>query len=99
MVLGHEACGALKATISSIQDNATLPGHLPSLVAALLRRSKPLRVGRAISSRTPLEKMYRLTVEALQSATPLLSVAVNDKRLKVVRGIYRLADGQVELIG
>ena len=35
MVLGHRACGAVEATIKSIKDGTTLPGHLPSLVAAL----------------------------------------------------------------
>jgi carbonic anhydrase len=32
MVLGHDACGAVGATIKSLKDNTTLPGHLPSLV-------------------------------------------------------------------
>ena len=35
MVLGHRACGAVEATIKSIKDGTTLPGHLPSLVSAL----------------------------------------------------------------
>jgi len=35
VVLGHESCGAVDATIKSLKDNTTLPGHLPSLVAAL----------------------------------------------------------------
>src|SRR6201998_13520 len=32
MVLGHDACGAMKATLAALSDNSTLPGHLPSLV-------------------------------------------------------------------
>jgi carbonic anhydrase len=35
MVLGHESCGAVDATVKSIKDGTTLPGHLPALVAAL----------------------------------------------------------------
>src|ERR1700723_158081 len=35
LVLGHDACGAVSATITSLKDNTTLPGHLPSLVSAL----------------------------------------------------------------
>ncbi len=34
MVLGHDACGAVDATIKSLKTNETLPGHLPSLVTA-----------------------------------------------------------------
>ncbi len=35
LVLGHDSCGAVDATIKSLKDNTTLPGHLPSLVNAL----------------------------------------------------------------
>ena len=28
-VLGHSNCGAVEAAIKVVQDNATLPGHLP----------------------------------------------------------------------
>jgi carbonic anhydrase len=98
MVLGHESCGAVKATISSIQDKTTLPGHLPSLVAALTPAVKAVagRPGNQLENAT--RENVRLTVETLRSATPLLSAAVKDKRLKVVGGIYRLTDGAVELI-
>src|SRR5271163_101113 len=32
LVLGHDSCGAVSASIKSLKDNAVLPGHLPSLV-------------------------------------------------------------------
>src|SRR5262245_58622967 len=35
MVRGHESCGAVDATIKSLKDGTTLPGHLPALVTAL----------------------------------------------------------------
>src|SRR6201996_1177586 len=35
LVLGHESCGAVDATIKSLKDNRTLPGRLPSLVTAI----------------------------------------------------------------
>ena len=35
LVLGHDACGAVDATIKSIKDGTALPGHLPTLVAAI----------------------------------------------------------------
>ena len=98
LVLGHDACGALRSTISSLQDKTTLPGHLPSLVAALAPAVKAVtgRPGDVLENATKAN--VRLAVEALKSATPLLSAAVADKRVKVVGGIYRLADGSVELI-
>ena len=98
MVLGHENCGAVKATITSIQDKTTLPGHLPSLVAALTPAVKAVAGQPGDELENAIRENVRLTVETLRSATPLLSAAVQDKRLKVVGGIYRLTDGAVELI-
>ena len=38
-------------------------------------------------------------VAKLKSATPILSAAVEQGKMKIVGGIYRLGDGRVELIG
>ncbi len=98
MVLGHDACGAVDATIKSLKDNTTLPGHLPSLVTSLAPAVK------AASGRPgdPLDNAIRQNVTdnvaKLKSATPILNSAVEQGKLKVVGGIYRLRDGRVEMI-
>jgi carbonic anhydrase len=98
MVLGHDACGAVDATIKSLKDNTTLPGHLPSLVESLTPAVK------AVSGKPgdPLANAIRQNVidnvAKLKSATPILNAAVEQGKLKVVGGIYRLRDGRVELI-
>jgi carbonic anhydrase len=97
LVLGHESCGAVDAAIKSIKDNSTLPGHMPSLVTA---------IGPAVNAVLPqggdvLNKAIRQNVldnvAKLSSATPILSAAVEQKKLKVVGGVYRLGDGRVHL--
>ncbi len=98
LVLGHDSCGAVKSTIGSLQDKTTLPGHLPSLVAALTPAVESSAGQPGDKLENAIRENVRLTVETLRSAKPLLSAAVNDKRLKVVGGIYRLKDGAVELI-
>jgi carbonic anhydrase len=99
MVLGHEACGAVKATIASVQEKLTLPGHLPSLVAALAPAVEAVanQPGDLLANAT--RENVRRNVEALKMATPIISAAVDEGRLQVVGGIYRLATGQVELLG
>lgn len=98
LVLCHEACGAVKSTMSSIQDNTTLPGHLPSLVNAIAPAVKAVegRPGDPLENATT--ENARMCAETLKTATPLLSAASNDKRVKIVSGIYRLGDGRVELL-
>jgi carbonic anhydrase len=99
LVLGHESCGAVDATIKSLKDNTTLPGHLPSLVAALAPAVK------AVADQ-PGDKLANATIRnvidnvaKLKVATPILNEAVETGRLKIVGGIYRLKDGKVELVG
>jgi carbonic anhydrase len=98
LVLGHEACGAVKATIDSIKTETTLPGHLPSLVKALAPAVTAVlpKGGDVLVNAT--EENVRRNVEALKAASPILDAAVNEKRLAVVGGIYRLASGEVEFI-
>ena len=40
----------------------------------------------------------KLNVEKLQKSSPILDAAVNDKKLRVVGGVYRLATGKVDLV-
>lgn len=99
MVLGHESCGAVKATISSIVDKITLPGHLPALVAGIGPAVEAVanQPGDLLVNAT--RENVRRNVEILKNATPILSAAFGEGRIQVVGGIYRLQTGQVELIG
>ena len=98
LVLGHESCGAVDATIKSLKDNTTLPGHLPSLVAALTPAVKAVsgQPGDLLVNAT--RKNVIDTVARLKAATPILSAAVEKGAIKIVGGVYRLADGKVEMI-
>ena len=99
LVLGHEACGAVSATIKSLKDNTTLPGHLPSLVSNLAPAVKATKdqPGDPLANATRQNVID--VVAKLKSATPILKSAVEQGKLKIVGGIYHLGDGKVELIG
>jgi carbonic anhydrase len=98
MVLGHNSCGAVSATIKSLKDNTTLPGHLPSLVASLA----PAVNAVAGQAGDPFDNAIRQNVidnvGKLKMATPILSEAIAQRKLKVVGGIYKLKDGRIEII-
>ena len=97
LVLGHDACGAVDATIKSIKDNTTLPGHLPSLVAALAPAVKAVSQQPGDLLGHAIRQNVIDTIAKLTSATPILSAAVEQKKLKIVGGIYRLKDGKVDM--
>ena len=98
MVLGHDSCGAVDATIKSLKDNTTLPGHLPSLVASLAPAVKAVSGKPGDLLDNAIRQNVIDNVAKLTSATPILSAAVEQRKLKIVGGIYRLRDGRVEMV-
>ncbi len=98
LVLGHESCGAVDATIKSLRDNTTLPGHLPSLVEALAPSVRESADQPGDKLQNAIRQNVIDTVAKLKSATPILKAAVDQGKLKIVGGIYRLRDGEVEMV-
>src|SRR6516164_181767 len=98
MVLGHEACGAVDATIKSVKDGTTLPGHLPSLVAALKPAVDAAQGASGDLLANATLRNIMMNVESLKGLPPILKAAVDDKKIRVVGGIYKLGSGRVELV-
>jgi carbonic anhydrase len=98
LVLGHEACGAVDATIKSVKDGSTLPGHLPSLVAALKPAVDAVQGQGGDVLGNAIRRNVTLNMERLKGATPILSAFANDKKIRVVGGVYELKSGRVQLL-
>ncbi|MGE5158545.1 MAG: carbonic anhydrase [Gemmatimonas sp.] len=98
LVLGHDNCGAVDATIKSLKDNKPLPGHIPSLVSAIAPSVKAASQQSGDALANAIRQNVVDNVAKLKSATPILSAAVEQNKLKVVGGIYRLRTGKVELL-
>jgi carbonic anhydrase len=98
LVLGHDACGAVDATIKSIKDGTTLPGHLPTLVAAISPAVKAAQGEPGDMLENAIQRNVMLNVEKLRAAGPILNTFVESQKLRIVGGIYKLATGKVELL-
>jgi carbonic anhydrase len=97
LVLGHEACGAVDATIKSLKDGSTLPGHLPSLVSALTPAVKAVQGEPGDALDNAIRRNVMLNVERLKTAAPILKASVDEQKVRVVGGIYQLKSGRVRL--
>ena len=101
LYLGSNQIGATgaNAIALALKDNTTLPGHLPSLVNALAPAVKAAkdRPGDLLANATRQNVID--VVAKLKAATPILSAAATEGKIKIVGGIYRLDSGKVELIG
>jgi len=97
VVLGHDSCGAIKATLAAL-DEGVLPG---GFVRDVVERVTPsILLGRREGLKRPDEFEARHVVETgtqllARSATIAGKVAAGD--LAIVGATYHLADGQVVL--
>jgi carbonic anhydrase len=99
MVLGHTNCGAVGAAIKVVEGNALLPGHLPGLVQSI----KP--AVEAAKAKSPddllavaITENVALNVKRLETSQPLLASFAQTKEVKIVGGVYDLANGKVGLL-
>jgi carbonic anhydrase len=98
VVLGHDACGAVDATIKSVKDGTTLPGHLPSLVDAIRPAVEAAQGQPGDLLENAIRQNVKLNVDKLKSAAPILKSFVDDNKVKVTGGVYALRTGRVELL-
>ncbi len=96
VVLGHEKCGAVDATVKAVKDGAELPGHIPYLVKRI-RPAVEASLGKSGNLlANSIHENVRLNVENLKNASPILTQYVAEKKLLIVGGIYELANGNID---
>jgi len=98
LVLGHEACGAIDATIKSIKNSTTLPGRLPLIATALTAAITAVQGAPGDLLANAIRRNVALTAEKLMAAAPILKSSVEDKKIRVVGGVYELTSGRVEMV-
>lgn len=100
VVMGHEGCGAVRAAIAVIEDDARYPGSigrvvdpiLPAVIAARCRGDRQVCADEAAA-----RENVRRTVRALrEDMSPLLHEPQRSGRLKVVGAYYELTSGRVD---
>jgi len=96
VVLGHDNCGAVSAAIKTVKDGVELPGHLPQLVEHIRPAVQAALPEPGDLLDNAIRENVLLNVEKLKTATPILSQYVADKKIRVVGGIYKLADGRID---
>jgi carbonic anhydrase len=98
MVLGHEACGAVDATIKSVKDGTTLPGLLMSLVTALKPAVDAVKSDSGDMLSNAIKRNVALNVDKLKTTPPILKAFADNKKIRVVGGVYELRTGKVNLL-
>ena len=103
MVLGHEACGAVKGSV----DNPDLPkefANLPPLLKDIRPAVDAVKYTGDRSSKNKkfvdavIEANVKKTVEDIRTRSPILAQLEKDGKIKIVGGVYSLETGAVTLL-
>ena len=102
VVLGHQHCGAVKATLDALAASERLPGRLHVLhdaIAPAVAAARDEGGGDDGLHDAAARVHIRRTVTQLQLLGPFLSARVSDGSLRIVGAYYELATGAVEWLG
>lgn len=98
IVLGHSACGAVKAAVEHIDANDTLPGAIRELVDLIRPAAASVRGMPGDKLENAIKANVLQNVERLKTLDPILSEFVKKKELKIVGATYELRTGEVKLL-
>lgn len=101
LVLGHEACGAVKAACDGVElGNIT---HLLSNITPAVKLSSETVEGEANSSNNDfvaatVANNVKLTIDRIREKSPILKEMEDNGEINIVGGVYMLSTGKVELL-
>ena len=98
MVLGHEKCGAVKATVEAVEKNATAEAEINWLVDGIRPAVEQVKAQSGDLLDNAVKANVTLTVERLKGSA-ILAEALEKSELRIVGGRYDLDTGMVEIIG
>lgn len=101
LVMGHEACGAVKAACDGVElGNIT---HLLSNILPAVKQSTSEVDGESNSSNKAfvaktVENNVKLTIDRIREKSPILKEMEDAGEIKIVGGVYSLHSGKVEML-
>ena len=91
VVLGHERCGAVSATV----EGGEAPGHIKALVSNIARAVEKARSKKGDLLENSIKQNVDNVVEQISKSKPILEEFVHEKKIKVIGARYDLDDGAV----
>src|SRR3954469_18764472 len=99
VVLGHEKCGAVGATIATVQSGEKPAGHLAAVIDPIRPAVAKAKVESGDLEANTIKENVKQVVTQLEHSDPILAEMIHSGHLKVVGGVYHLGTGKVELAG
>jgi carbonic anhydrase len=96
LVLGHEKCGAVTATIDALEKHAAAEGSMGALVEGITPAVEKARGQPGDLLDDAVRANVEITVSRLK-ASPVLAEALKEGTIKIVGGRYDLDTGTVDM--
>ena len=99
VIMGHEGCGAVAATVEEMLHKAKEPKYIESLIKSIKPGLKKLDLKQDMDSlmRSAVEANVRWSMQKLL-ALPEAKLAVKEKRVTLVGAVYELNTGRVRFL-
>lgn len=101
LVLGHEACGAVKAACDGVElGNITemLSNILPAVKKSANEVDGELNSSNAAFVAKTVENNVKLTIERIKEKSQILTEMEDNGEIQIVGGVYNLHTGKVEML-
>lgn len=98
VVLGHDRCGAIEATMRALDSGQMPPGYIADLVQRLAPSVLAARRRGTTDAREVGVEHVRATMHLLADRSRLLATRISRGRLAVIGAQYDLADGRAHFI-
>lgn len=97
VVMGHEACGAVKAAMDVVNRNARFPGAIDAMIEPIIPAVLEARSASGDATEAAIRQNVRRVVTNLRERSdPLLMEPQAQGKLKVVGAYYELGTGRVD---
>jgi carbonic anhydrase len=97
LILGHESCGAVKATLEGGQVPPNI-GALVTRIAPAVERAKKAGLGPEKTLNLAIKENVFLQVQEAVEQSDVLKDLVHEHKLQIVGGVYNLHTGRVEFL-
>ena len=98
VILGHERCGAIKATVDAINTGGTAPGHIADIVDALKPIVQPVLSHPGDVVDNAVRANIHWQAAQLIGRSEIIAEHVKAGKLRIVGARYDLDDGRVTVV-
>lgn len=97
VVMGHQACGAVKAAMAVVESNARFPGSIDDMLEPIIPAVLEARGAAGDKTEAAIKANVSRTVRRLRTeADPIMLAPQRAGQLKIVGAYYSLSTGGVE---